>query len=128
MAAALRLILRPHLERGGYHRDRFDAYLDGELICTSRSGWHDPARRLLELGHSPETLLYVQHEGREFDPTIVLRSIRELAGWEIEETDRGGLTRRRWRPYNGRNVVGVGARTGDEGSAGIGVPADHVAA
>jgi hypothetical protein len=27
------LTLTPHLERGGYHLDRFQARLDGELIC-----------------------------------------------------------------------------------------------
>jgi hypothetical protein len=44
------LLLRPHMERGGYHADRFDAYLGDELICVSRSGWHDPARALMARG------------------------------------------------------------------------------
>ena len=45
--ATVYLILKPHKERGGYQRDRFDAYLGEELISTSKSGWHTPARELL---------------------------------------------------------------------------------
>jgi hypothetical protein len=83
----LAVVLRSHTERDGCRLDRFDAYLDGELICTSRSGWHQPARRLLELGHSPDTLLHVQYDGRAFDPTIRPQTIGELAKWTIEESD-----------------------------------------
>jgi hypothetical protein len=82
----LAVVLRPHTERDGCRLDRFDAYLDGELICTSRSGWHQPARKLLELGHSPDTLLHVQYDGRAFDPTIRPQTIGELAKWTIEES------------------------------------------
>jgi hypothetical protein len=45
MTEQLRLTLRPHLERDGFHTERFDAYLGDELICTNRSGWHTPAVR-----------------------------------------------------------------------------------
>jgi hypothetical protein len=77
---SLALTLRAHIERDGCHHERFDAYLDDELISTSRSGWHDPARKLLELGHDPETLLHVQHHGRAFDPTIARASAGLLGG------------------------------------------------
>jgi hypothetical protein len=92
------LILRPHRESGGYHLDRFDAYLGDQLICTSRSGWHTPARELLRRGYSPDTLLYVQHHGKSHDPPIVPKSIGDLAKWYISEEDAGGLRRRRWQP------------------------------
>jgi hypothetical protein len=91
------LLLKPHMERGGYHTERFDAYLGDELICTSRSGWHDPARALLARGYPPQTLLHVQHAGRPFDPTIVPQSIGELAKWEFIESDRDGIRKRPWR-------------------------------
>jgi hypothetical protein len=78
---SLALTLRAHIERDGCHHERFDAYLDDELISTSRSGWHDPARKLLELGHDPETLLHVQHHGRAFDPTIARASAGLLGGY-----------------------------------------------
>jgi hypothetical protein len=45
----LHVTLRPHIERDGelrFHRDRFDVYLGDELICTHRSGWHTPPRRV----------------------------------------------------------------------------------
>jgi hypothetical protein len=50
----LTLILRPHIEdRNGcrFHSDRFDVYVDGELILTSRQPWHDGARELLRRGY-----------------------------------------------------------------------------
>jgi hypothetical protein len=59
-------------------------------ICTSRSGWYDPARELLKRGHGPDTLLHVQHVGKPFDPTIVPQPIGELALWTVEETKAGG--------------------------------------
>jgi hypothetical protein len=34
--AELMLALRPHIERDGFHTDRFDAYLGDELIGTHR--------------------------------------------------------------------------------------------
>jgi hypothetical protein len=94
----LYLELRPHIEHAGCHRDRFDAYLAGQLICTSRSGWHTPARELLRLGYPPETLLRVQHAGRPFDPTIIPRPLGEVAKWFISEEAAAGLKRRRWQP------------------------------
>jgi hypothetical protein len=99
---AVTLRLRPHIETSGEsagcHLDRFDAVLDGEVICVNRSGWHEPARKLLALGHSPETLLTVQHEGRPPDPTMVPRTIGELAAWAVTDNDRQGLRRGRWQP------------------------------
>jgi hypothetical protein len=75
----LSLTLRPHIERDRCLTDRFDVYLGEALICTSRSGWHTPARELLRRGYSPATLMRVQHEGRVFDPTIVPKPIGEVA-------------------------------------------------
>jgi hypothetical protein len=41
VTAVLSLELRPHIERAGYHTERFDAYLGDQLISTHRSGWHN---------------------------------------------------------------------------------------
>jgi hypothetical protein len=111
------LMLRPHVERDGCHKERFDAYLGDELVCTSRSGWHDPARALLVLGYPPDTLLHVQHAGRPHDPTIIPQPIGELAKWTIEESDSRGLQRRRWRPYEGPRSEGVASPASDDAAA-----------
>ena len=37
---------KPHIERGGYHTDRFDAYVEGEHIVLSRQPAYDGARKL----------------------------------------------------------------------------------
>lgn len=81
--------LCPHIERAGFHTERFDSVLDGKVVCTSRSGWNDLARALLALGYGPETLLRVCHEGKSLDPTVAPRPIGELAKWTWAETSRG---------------------------------------
>lgn len=85
----IHLTLWPHIESSGVHTERFDACLGAEIIITSRSGWHDPARALLALGYPPETLLHVKHAGRLFDPTIVPQTIGELAKWTYNDLKGG---------------------------------------
>ena len=64
------MIVRPHIEeRNGcrFHLDRFDLYLDGELILTSRQPWHDGARELLRRGYPSAALLTMRHAGKDYD-------------------------------------------------------------
>jgi hypothetical protein len=51
----LTLIVAPHVERAGYHLDRFDARRAGDLIVTSRQPLLDGARTLLRSGYDPDT-------------------------------------------------------------------------
>jgi hypothetical protein len=57
---------------------RFDAYLDGQLICTSRQPLLDGARELLRRGCDPAALLTTRHEGKPYD-NFVPAPIGELA-------------------------------------------------
>ena len=86
-------------ERSGrqFHLDRFDGYLDGELILTSRQPWHDGARELLRRGYPGDTLLTVRHAGGDCDNSVPLE-ISYLAQWSISDSARGGLKRIRWQP------------------------------
>ena len=95
----LTLILRPHIEhRNGwrFHLDRFDAYLNGELILTSRQPWYDAARELLRRGYPGDTLLTMRHAGKDHDRVVPLE-IGDLAQWSISDSDRGGLKPIRWQ-------------------------------
>ena len=59
---------RPHIERGGYHLDRFGVFLKGEqIIRSTRSPLYDGARALLEHGHDPEQLITIRLAGRAKD-------------------------------------------------------------
>jgi hypothetical protein len=118
-ALPLHVELRPHVERAGYHTERFGAYLAGQLICISRQPRHDGARELLARGFDRGTPLRVEHAGRWPDPTIVPQSIGELAEWTFEESDAGGIKRRRWRPFGmPRGGVAVASRTGGDARTG----------
>jgi hypothetical protein len=103
----LTLTVRPRLERGGYHLDRFDAYLGDDQLVTSRPPLLDGARRLLEQGHDPETPLTIRRDGKDHD-SFAPRSLGELARWTYEETSAGGIKRRRWQPFNLSMPLGWG--------------------
>jgi hypothetical protein len=116
-SAVLRLIVRPHLERGGFHIDRFDADLGSEVIVTSRQPLLDGARALLARGFDPEAMLTMRTDNRAYD-SFDPKPIGEWAKWTIAELDRRGLRRRRWRPLEGAvSSHPVDARSGDEGLA-----------
>ena len=119
----IEVILRPHRDRDGLHHDRFEAWLGDRLVCVSKSGWHAPARALLELGYSPGTLMRVQHAGRPHDLTIVGKPISDYAEWTIKERDRGGLRREKYSQF-----IPGDARTGADAPAGIILPEDAIAA
>jgi hypothetical protein len=78
---------------------RFDAYLDGQLICTSKQPLLDGARELLRRGHDPAALLTTRHDGKGYD-NFVPALIGELAKWAVEEND-AGVKFRRHRPWPG---------------------------
>lgn len=76
--------------------DRFDVWLDVELILTSRQPCYDAARELLRRGYPGDTLLTVRDASK--DDHFVPLEIGYLAQWSVSESDRGGLKRIRWQP------------------------------
>jgi hypothetical protein len=113
--APLRLIVRPHLERGGFHLDRFDACLDGELITTSRQPLLDGARALLARGFDPDAMLTIRLAS---SPADSFRPKPEWARWTITERERGGLQRTTWRPFaDARGSHAVASPPGKNGLA-----------
>jgi hypothetical protein len=125
-SAVVTLTLRPHIERAGYHSERFDCYLGDTPIVTSRQPRHDAARELLARGFAPDTLLQVQHAGRAFDPTIVPKPIAELAEWTYVDSDRDGIRKVRWLPRDEHSDLpqqsSVGPLAAEDALAGVPVP------
>ena len=99
------LITSPHVEKS----DRFDAFLDGELVVTSRQPRLDGARELLRRGYSPDALMTTRAEGRDYD-SFIPAPIGEVAKWTVYEEDKKGLRRRLWQPHP--NAVSRGAVEG----------------
>ena len=110
---SLRVI--PHGERGGYRLDRFDAYLGDELLVTSRQPYYAGARALIERGYDPDTMLRMHPDAKAYP-------LSWWAQWMVEETNRDGLTRRKYRPFLRQEAP----RTGEEESAGVQLPGDGI--
>ncbi len=91
-AAGIALVTRPVVGRPGI----YDAMLGQRRIVRSRQPLLDAARVLLGEGADPATVIEACHLG---SGTVALRStIGDAARWTLEESDRGGLRRRLWRP------------------------------
>ena len=91
------LTLCPHVERGVFDLDLFDAFLGDKLICTSRQPLFDGARALLERGVAPDTPLAIRHAGKDHD-SFAPEPVSELAKWTYVENPRDGLQKVLWRP------------------------------
>ena len=110
--ATITLRTKPHIERGGYHTDRFDAYVGSEHIVLSRQPAYDGARKLIAKGYDPDTLVVIAGEDSRGKPNAPWppQRLGELAKWTVWESDKGGLERREWRPFIGGRRK-EGART-----------------
>ena len=124
--AIIRLVTKLHMQRRGagqlVHVDRFEAWLDGELICISRQPRLDGARELLRRGYSPDTLMTTRAHDRSYD-SFVPAPIGELAKWTVSERDKRGLYRERWKSYqDGVSSAAVDSRTRKSGLRGAKIP------
>ena len=99
--AIITLTTKPHLQRRAagqlVHVDKFEGWLDGELIVVSKQPRLDGARELLRRGYLPDALMTTRAEGRDYD-SFIPAPIGEVAKWTIVEESRDGLRRRLWQP------------------------------
>lgn len=76
---------------------QYAAYLGNRELVRSRQPFFDAARVLLRDGFDPNSVLIAKHKGSS---TVAMRSTAgEAARWTIEESDRRGLQKRRWKPH-----------------------------
>lgn len=95
VAQVVELVAVPVPARPGHFRVLLP---DGcELLRATRQPLFDGARALAARGVAPETIVVTRHRG---SPHVAMRStVGEAARWTVEESDRGGLQRRLWRPH-----------------------------
>jgi hypothetical protein len=76
------------------------------LIRASRQPLLDGARALAAEGGSREAVITARHRGS----TIVAMhsTVGEAGKWRIEESDRGGLKKRRWSPFESARISAHG--------------------
>lgn len=99
MTDVIEITLIPHTA------DRFKMVLsDGTMLPrSSRQPRLDGARQMLKDGWSPETLITTRHQANDY-PNWKPAPIGELAEWTIGESDKCGLSRRRWKPFSSHHV------------------------
>ena len=94
----LRLIVTPSLSESGVHYDRFDVFFEGVLLVrATRQPLYDGARALIDQGYSPEMFVTFRHDGASHDSFKPMK-LGEAAKWTVEERDKKGLRRTRWKP------------------------------
>lgn len=119
----IELVLRPATQPGTYWPVLNEKRLTEEqLTRATRQPFFDGARELLKRGIDPDTPLISRHEGSQ---TIALQStVGEAARWSVSEADRGGLSKRPYRPWNADSHLPADASGDDEASGGIPVGID----
>lgn len=92
----IELELRPVADRPGTF-DAVDAA--GRVVVRSRQPSYAASRALLAEGIASGTILQMRHEN---SPHIAMSGrLAELAKWTIHESDKGGLQRKLWQPFQG---------------------------
>jgi len=81
---------------GQKQADVFRAFQGEIVLAVSRTPFLDSARKLLELGHDPEEILVMRHQGSE---TVCLRARIGVAAKLIVNQD--GPRFARWRDITG---------------------------
>ena len=76
---------------------------DGLRIKPMKVPIFGTARALLVLGFSPGTLLEFRHIGS--DIIAAHGTVGDLAEWTIQESDKGGLRKRLWKPFEDANFL-----------------------
>lgn len=104
----IELELHEHIESAGCHVDRFDAYLDGDLIVTSRQPIFAGARALVGRGVDPATPMCGRWH--RTGTRTMFGTVGEFAKWTVHET-RDGLKR---TPYVALDAAAFGFRRGQE--------------
>ena len=73
--APLYVVVSPRRCRNPDAEQQYEARLDGELLCLSRTPFLAAARALLEAGHAPETEIAMTHAGSDL---VALRARLEM--------------------------------------------------
>jgi hypothetical protein len=78
-------------------RDRFTAWLQGEQtpLCVSRQPFLDGARKLLDGGHDPRTILIMRHAGSD---DVALRGWSAAAA-KLTVDEHNGTVFAKWKPF-----------------------------
>jgi hypothetical protein len=67
------------------------------VVRASRQPLLDAARALAAAGMPPETVVIARYRGSAI--VAMCATTAEAVPWTIEESDRGGLRIRRWKPF-----------------------------
>jgi hypothetical protein len=106
--APLSIVVSPRPCRKADAEQQYEARLEGELLCLSRTPFLAAARALLEKGHAPQTEIAMLHAGSD---VVALRArLGDAARLTVREDEKGARLAA-YRPPG----AGASARTGFSG-------------
>ena len=101
----LHIIIRPAYVEGKRLHGRFEAWLAGRQLCTSREPLLAASRVLLAEGGDPEIPIAMRHAGTDFDAMV--SNVGAAAGLTVSEGNTRSAT---FGPYKAFSRADVEAR------------------
>lgn len=105
--AAMPLIITVRPARLGSRGQAYDAFLEGQCatsarqhVTTSRTPFYAAARKLIEQGHSPDTILIMRHEGVDMD--CLKQRLGAAAKLTVREDAKRGPCVEPYKPFKGQ--------------------------
>ena len=119
------LIIRPCRSptSGKRIHGKFEARLNGRLICISHQPLLDGARVLAAEGIDPATPIRMRHEGAAYD--ALHSTVGVAASLTVRQTDADGPRFVRWKPFSRRDV-GAPMRSSGSPVPDTGQPAERL--
>lgn len=105
----------------GNTENMFEARVEGELLCRSRTPFLSAARKLQRRGVPDDTLIEMRHEGSSM---VAMRATVGLAAGLTVREDNDGKMPPRFKPYKAFPIGAVRHPEPDQGSGAIGQRAD----
>lgn len=97
VATPLVIIVRPSSLTG--RGQRYDALFNGRPICNSLTPFYSAARKLIEQGHDPHSLLVMRHEGLDMD--CLRQRLGYAAKLAVREDAKRGPYGEVYKPFTG---------------------------
>ena len=99
----IRIVISPAFDHRGHRlHGKFEARLDGRLICVSRQSLLESARILIAEGADPADIIAMRHAGSPHD--AMTSTVGTAAKWTVREDSTVSPTFVRWKVFSHDDV------------------------